>query len=186
MDPISIYFFALASIIGLENTSIMSQKATITINPVERNFEIHQEDLFAIIITEADSLVVAHEMQHIAAFIKTDQKRTANGLIVDEIVFSSSDQGCNATLKGRYIHPQVWEKAGINIDSTSNYSFNMMDFPDWKIISSDAVLIGNYWSWPTDKAVKFIMEPFNDIPQEYQQYRQQVLPSWQTDIDTLK
>ncbi|MBD1425776.1 hypothetical protein [Sphingobacterium arenae] len=184
MDPISIYFFALASIIGLESTSIVSQKATITINPVERTFEIQQEDLFAIIVTEADSIVVVHEIQQIAEFNKNKAKRTDNGLTVDTIVFSSRNQQLNAALKGRYTDPGVWAKAGIHLDSTSTYSFSLMNFPDWNMQSSDAVLNENYWSWPTDKTVTIILEPYKNIPEEYRQHRQSLLPSWQQGLDS--
>ncbi len=183
MDTISIYFFSLASIIGIENTSIMSQKATFTINPAERTFEIHQEDLFAIVMTKDDSLVVVHEIQQIASFNKSKEKKTDNGLTIDEIVLSSNNQQLNVALKGKYTTPDVWEKAGIHIDSTATHRFNLMNFPDWNIRSSDAVLEGNYWSWPTDKTVTIVMDPFQNIPKQYRQHRQNILPFWQQGID---
>lgn len=184
MDPISIYFFALASIIGIESTCIMSKKATVTINNAERTFEIHQEDLFAVIMSKDDSLVVANEIQQVAAFNKRKEKKTEDGLIVDEIVFSVSNKHLNVALKGRYTDPEVWKKAGIDIDSTAMHRFNLMNFPDWNIRSSDAILKDNYWSWSTDKTVTIIMEPFKSIPEEYQQYRQSLLPFWQQVLDS--
>src|SRR5690606_41822607 len=99
MDPISIYFFALASIIGLESTSIVSKKATITINPVESTFEIQQEDLLAIIVTEADNLVEVHEIQQIAEIKKKTAQSTDHGVTVDIIEYSSLNQQLNAAFK---------------------------------------------------------------------------------------
>src|SRR5690606_29621607 len=75
-------------------------------------------------------------------------------------------------------------KAGIHLDSTSTYSFSLMNFPDWNMQSSDAVLNENYWSWPTDKTVTLILEPYKNIPEEYRQHRQSLLPSWQQGLDS--
>lgn len=178
MDPVSIFFFALASIIGIESNSIVSQKATITINPTDRTFEIHQEDLFAIIMTAEDSFSVEDELRQILEFHKNIERKNTDSLTVEEIVFTLNDEQLNTTLKGSYFDSTVLEDAGIYLDKITKDRFYLMNFPDWNIRSSDAVLKENYWSWPVDKTVTIIMEPFNDIPDEYRQHRRSILTYW--------
>lgn len=179
MDPISIYFFALASLIGIENTAIVCQKATIKINPAQKTFEIHQEDLFAIVMNAEDSLLVANEWQQIAEFHKSTNKKDSDSLAVEEILFSTNDERLNATIKGRYIDEAMLAKAGIHFSDTTKDTFYLMDFPDWNIQSSDAVLKDNYWSWPSDKTVTITMQPYKDMPAEYLQHQRSILPYWQ-------
>jgi len=179
MDPINIYFFALASLIGLENMSIVSQSVTTTINPMEKTLEIYQEDLFSVIVTAEDSLIVVNELSQIAEFHKSSDKKTVEGWTVDEIVFSKNGQQLNAILKGRYTAPALLAEAGIHLDTTENSEFSLMDFPDWNIRSSEAVLKGNYWVWPVDKTVTILMEPYKNIPDKYRPYRQSILPYWE-------
>lgn len=179
MDSINIYFFALASIIGLETTSIVSQQASVTINHLEKTFEIHQKDLFSIIVTAQDSLTLVNELQEIMEFHKNMEKKTADGLTIDEIILNAENKQVNAVLKGRYTDPKVLEEAGIHLDSTANGEFSMINIPDWNIRSSEAVLKGNYWGWPADKSVTIIMEPYNNIPGEYLKHRRSILQYWE-------
>ncbi|PVH25022.1 hypothetical protein [Sphingobacterium corticibacter] len=178
MDPISIYFFALASLIGLENTAIISQKATVTINATEKSFQIVQEDLFAIMINVEDSLLVADEWQKITDFQKSTNKTTVDSFAVDEILVSTDGKQLNATIKGRYTDEAVLAKAGIHFSDTAQKIFYLMDFPDWNILSSDATLNDNYWNWPSDKTVTFTMEPYKEMPAEYRKYQRSILPYW--------
>lgn len=180
MDPISIYFFALASILGIETTSIVSQKANVTINSVERTFEIHQEDLFSIIMTAEDSLNVVSELRQITEFERDIKKRSADGWIVETIVFHKNGEQLDATLKGRYTDPIVLAEAGIHLDTLSNNSFSLMNFPEWNIRSSSAVLKENYWVWPAHKTVTITMEPYKYIPDEYRPHRRNILLYWQS------
>lgn len=180
MDPISIYFFALASILGIETTSIVSQKASVVINPEARTFEIRQEDLFSIMLSAADSITVVNELQQISKFQQGIKKRNADGFIVDEIVLSRNGEQLDATLKGRYTAPVALAKAGIHLDSLSNSSFSLMNFPEWNIRSSDAVLKENYWVWPANKTVTITMQPYKNIPDEYRPHRRNILPYWQS------
>lgn len=179
MDPINIYIYALASIIGMESMSIVSQKASISINPVEQTFEIHQEDLFTIIMTAEDSLAVANEFRGIADFRPNTENKTINGLIVEKIELSKKDEQLHATVKGRYTDPKVLAEAGIRLDTTSVAEFSLINIPEWNIRSSDAVLRGNYWVWPANKTVTILMEPFNNIPEKYRKHRRSLLPYWE-------
>ncbi len=179
MDPISIYFFALASIIGMDNTSIVAQKTNITINPIEKTLEVHLEDLFSIIMTTDDSLTVAHELQQIVEFHTNAGKKTAENLIIEDIVLSKNDQQLNATLKGRYTDPKVLADAGISFEASATGEFSMINIPDWNIRSSDAVLKGNYWIWTADKPVTIVMESFENMPDEYRKHRRSILPYWE-------
>lgn len=179
MDPINIYIYALASIIGMESMSIVSQKASISINPVEQTFEIHQEDLFTIIMTAEDSLAVADEFRGIADFRPNTENKTIDGLIVEKIELSKKDEQLHATVKGRYTDPKVLAEAGIHLDTTSVAEFSLINIPEWNIHSSDAVLRGNYWVWPANKPVTILMEPFNDIPEKYRKHRRSILPYWE-------
>ncbi len=178
MDPISIYFFAIASIIGIEATGIVSQKATVTINPVAQTFEIHQEDLFSIMATREDSLAVANEFWQIAELQQDIAERYVDGWIVEEIIFSRKGEQLNALLKGRFTEAIVLAQAGIHIDSALNSGFSLMNFPDWNIRSADAVLKENYWCWPTDKTVTIIMEPYKIIPDDYIGDKRSMLAYW--------
>ncbi|MGJ1430792.1 hypothetical protein ACR79M_04385 [Sphingobacterium spiritivorum] len=177
MNPINILFFAIASIIGMEDASIVSRKVSITINPVDKTFEILQEDLFSIIILPDDSLRVANELRKIVEFGTDDRKTNINGLTIEKIVLTDDKQQLNAALKGSYTDPKVLAEAGIYFDTVTR-EFGMINIPDWNIRSSDSVLKDDTWVWTSQKSFTFVMEPFQSIPKEYIEYRRSMLSYW--------
>ncbi len=179
MHPISILFFALASMIGKEDSSIVSRKVRVTINPTEKNFEIIQEDLFSIVKFPEDSIMVVNELQYIMEFDNNTEHQDTNALVVQELTLSRIDQQLNATLKGRYLGTEILADAGISYDSTKAGEFFMMNIPEWNIHSTDAILKEDYWVWSADKPVTIVIEPFTNIPEEYLMYKRSVLPFWE-------
>ncbi|MFC6098829.1 hypothetical protein [Olivibacter domesticus] len=177
MNPINILFFAIASIIGMEDASIVSRKVSITINPVDKTFEILQEDLFSIIILTDDSLMVANELRKIAEFCTNVKQKNFNGLTVEKIILNKHNQQLNAALKGSYTDPKVLAEAGIYFDTETD-EFSMINIPEWNMRSSDSILKDDTWIWTAHKSVTFVMEPFENIPDEYLEHRRSMLPYW--------
>lgn len=176
MDPITILFFSLASMLGVEDSRIVSRKATVTIHPLDKTFVVNQEDLFSIMMMPEDSLTVADELHHILAFDHTETDDTASGLIVDHIQLSKNGQQLDAKITGHYTDLNAFAETGISIDSLSTPEFSLINIEDWNIRSSDGVLEGNYWVWPAGKPFTFTMEAFEHIPAAYLNYQQSVLP----------
>ena len=175
MDPISILFFALASFLGVDEPRIVSRTATVTIDPVQQTFEVVQEDLFAVIITKDDSMTTIKELELLLDLEKNTRKNASNSIVVDSLSFQRQEDQLHAVLKGRYSDVDVWKDAAIYLDSTG---LSMINIPEWNIQSVDAVLNGNYWIWPANKKVTFVLEAFENIPTDYLPYQRSLLPYW--------
>lgn len=175
MDPITILFFAIASMIGMEDSRILSRKVTVTINPVDKTFDVRQEDLFSIVMLPEDSLAVVGELHGILTFDNKVKNNGAIGLVVDHILFSKNDQQLDARITGHYTDPKTLGETGINLDTLSMSEFSLINFTDWNFRSPDAVLQGNYWVWPADKPITFVLEPFENVPATFLKHRQSVL-----------
>lgn len=175
MNPISILFFAISSFLGMDESRIVSRKATVNIDPVHQTFEIVQEDLFSIILTKEDSIAMTNELQLIMDFAKNLEGNDSSGFILESLSLQGQENRLNATLKGRYTDIKAFEEAGIYLDSTG---FSLINIPEWNIRSEDAVLKENYWIWPANKKVTLVVEAFEDIPEDYSKYRRSILPYW--------
>jgi len=184
MNPIKILFFALSTILGLEEASIVSRKASCTINAVEKTIDIFQEDLFSIVILAEDSIRVVNELQHILDCQNQGRTKIGNGLTVESIRFSNDGKQINAAIKVNYDDAKTLMEAGIYLDTLGTSGFSLIDIPEWNMRSPDALLKERYWLWPTDRAVTFVMEPFNNIPGEYVSYKHGILAYWEKLIIT--
>ncbi|WP_353184060.1 hypothetical protein [Parapedobacter lycopersici] len=176
MNPINILFFVLASFMGMEDARIVSRKVSVTFNPATKTIEIAQEDLFSIIVMPEDSVAVVNELQRILVIAQHGEKAGENGFTIEKVSLHSSNLLLNADIQVSYTDPESLEKAGIGFDAATGFS--MINIPDWNIRSSTAVLEGNYWTWPPDKPVTFVMEAFEHLPEGYAEYRRSILPFW--------
>ncbi len=175
METISILFFALASFVGIEESRILSRKATVAIDPVHQTFEVVQEDLFSIVVTEEDSIATIKELQLIMDVEKNPENNDSSSVVIESVSLQRQGNQLHATLKGRYTDVKALREAGIYVD---NAGFSMINIPEWNIRSTDAALKGNYWEWPANKKVTFMLEAFENIPADYLPYRHSVLPYW--------
>ncbi|MFD2554722.1 hypothetical protein [Sphingobacterium tabacisoli] len=175
MNPISVLFFAIATFLGVEESRIVSRKATVTIDPVHQTFEVVQEDLFSILVTKEDSIAMINELQLIMDFKKGLEKNDSDGLIVESLSLEGQGGEISAVLKGRYTAVKAFERAGIYSDAAG---FSMVNIPEWNIRSEDAVLKENYWGWPANGKVTLVVEAFENIPEDYLKYRRSILPYW--------
>eukprot|EP01090_Pellita_catalonica_P005516 TRINITY_DN1557_c0_g1_i6.p1 TRINITY_DN1557_c0_g1~~TRINITY_DN1557_c0_g1_i6.p1 ORF type:complete len:103 (-),score=4.13 TRINITY_DN1557_c0_g1_i6:35-343(-) len=66
MEVIKIAFFVLGVFFG-ENSRIGAEKTTVTINPNKQTITIVQENIFALIANEADSMQVSTELEKVIA-----------------------------------------------------------------------------------------------------------------------
>ncbi|MBD1431558.1 hypothetical protein H8B06_01870 [Sphingobacterium sp. DN00404] len=175
METIGILFFALASFVGIEESRILSRKATVAIDPVHQTFEVVQEDLFSIVMTEEDRIATIKELQLIMDVEKNPEKNDSSSVVIESVSLQRQGDQLHATLKGRYTDVNALREAGIYVDNTG---FSMINIPEWNIRSTDAALKENYWEWPANKKVTLMLEAFENIPTDYLPYRHSVLPYW--------
>ena len=173
MTPINILFYALASFMGMEAPLIVCSQIVVTINSVDKTIEIVQEDLFSIITTPADSMVIVEEWQHI---LKFEHGKAHNGFTIEHLSWDSHKGRLNATLRIRYTDSKTLEEAGIYYNEEPGYA--LINVLDWNIESTDAVLNGNYWVWPETKQVTFSSKPFESIPLEVMACKESMLDYW--------
>ena len=70
MEQIAIIFFALTSFLGMEDSNIAADKTTVTVYPQSQKIEITQQDLFAIVQSDADATLVRQQWASISAHSK--------------------------------------------------------------------------------------------------------------------
>ena len=179
MNPIKIFFFALATIIGFEDAAIVSRKVSVKMNPVNKTFEIIQEDLFSIVILPEDSTRVTDELQRIMDVQKIGGTESANCFTIEKMLLINAGRQMNANITVSYSNPKILVDAEIDLDTLAHGEFSMMDIPEWNIHSSDAVLKEEYWVWSAGKSVTFVMEPFQHIPYKYLRHQHSILPYWE-------
>ncbi len=70
MELTKIIFFIIGSFFGVENSSVLAEKTTITINPEEKTIVILQEHIVSLIRNADDSLMANTELKAMWKTIK--------------------------------------------------------------------------------------------------------------------
>ncbi len=76
MELTKIIFFIIGSFFGIENSRVLADKTTVTINPEEKTIVILQEHIVSLIQSAVDSLKVLTELKAMECRIyRLHQKR---------------------------------------------------------------------------------------------------------------
>lgn len=172
MTPIKIIFFVLASFFGMEAGKIAADKTTVTVCPTNKEIEIVQENLFAFIQSENDSSLVVEEWDNLYHW--EDKKiKFSKGLEsfpVKNLKLPTKENRVQPHLKLHYSKPNDLQIFDLEYNTESN-QFSIENDPAYNINTKDGKLIDNHWVFDGDNTFSFTIEPFLDLPEEYQKFK---------------
>lgn len=173
MEQLTILFFALTSFLGIENNIIAADKTTVTIHPQNQQIEIVQEDLFAIIRSEADLTLARELWAGVSTMTKSDATwaQALDGFTTKTLSLASLDSQIQPQLTLTYGDEQALRAMGVWYDAKKK-QFSVNHVPHDNLQTEDGKLVGNYWVFDGDKTFSFTLEPFKQMPEKYQQLKQ--------------
>jgi len=173
MEQIAIIFFVLTSFLGMEDNTIAADKTTVTVYPRRQILEITQQDLFAIVHSNADATHVRKQWSHILANSQqgTGWAKVLTPFPSKTITLATLNNQVQPQLTLSYNDEKDLRAMGIWYDADKNH-FSINHVPRDDLQTIDGKLIGNYWVFNADKPFSFTLEPFKALPQVYQNLKQ--------------
>ena len=179
MEEIKILFFVVGAFFGVNQSQIVAEKTTVTINPEEKTITILQENLISVIQKESDSISLSAELLKIS---DTETQWTSEfdtySKKEKEFFTSEDNKTLNLKLKLTYTSNDDLKDFGININDDGEFS--MTNFPKSHILSNDGTLNDRYWHFKTDQPFTFTLEPLTDLPEKYSAFIKSLFPIWKT------
>ncbi|WP_225035487.1 hypothetical protein [Winogradskyella sp. SM1960] len=177
MEAINILFFIVGTFFGFNQSSLIAEKTTVTINPNEKTIVILQENLVTFIQNESDSLKVQNELSKITQSNCPWSSELENYPKKEKEFFKSEDKNAlNLKLTLTYTSDKDLKVFGI--DKNKDGQFSMTNFPKSHIASTDGILKEPYWNFDANKPFTFTEEPLTDLPEDYQKLQRSILPFW--------
>jgi len=177
MELIKIMFFALGTFFGIENSQIGAEKTTVTIDPNAKTITVIQENLFTLIRHEADSLLISEQLTAILKEASTEKSQSPEEGSKSLSFYTSGKDNLNAKIEITYTnHKDLKDYA---IDCSEDGSYSLINYPSWKLSTEDGTLKDKYWNFDGDATFEFILEPFKELPAEYEVYKKNLFPMWQ-------
>lgn len=165
MEPIKIFFFALASFFGVDNQRILADKTTVTVYPHQKQIIILQENIFAYVSTEKDLSLAQQEWSNVYHYEKNGTKWSEDLVYFPDkkIEFSTSKKGKTAKITLTYTHPNDMAVMGIWYNDSDN-QFVINDVPEHHLKTKDGKKRDIFWYFDGDKNFSFTVQPFRIIP----------------------
>ena len=179
MDEIRILFFIVGTFFGINQSNVIAEKTTVTINPQEKTIVILQANLIAIIRNESDSLHVQNELEKIVQSNQPWSSEFKNFTKKEKKFYISKDSK-SLNLKLTFTYSETADLKAFGIDKNKDGKFSMTNFPKSHTKSADGTLGERYWNFEANKPFTFTEEPFTDIPEEFKIYIKSLLPFWKT------
>ncbi|AWG21520.1 hypothetical protein FFWV33_08245 [Flavobacterium faecale] len=172
MEEIKILFFALTSFFGIEDARFAADKVTITIHPEKQEIEIIQENLFAVIQSEKDSIMVVEQWNKI-------RNRNESQTIWANELDSFHSKSFKLIDVENTIQPHILLKYSSNEDlsvmgiwyNAENNQYAINNIPQQNIKTNSGKLNGNYWYFDAASTFSFTEEPFSDMPENYRKLK---------------
>ncbi len=172
MTPIKIILFILASFFRVENGKTAADRTTVTVSPKIKEVEIVLENLFAFIHSKEDSVQVVEEWSRL--YNKEEKgviwTEVLDDYPVKEIAFVSVENEIHPQLTLSYSEVSYLKELEIEYNSESN-QYSIENPLEYHISTNDGELIDDHWVFGGDSAFSFIIEPFLDLPDEYQELK---------------
>lgn len=176
MEQVEILFFVLASFFGIENPKIAADKTTVTINPQTQMIQIVQNRLFVIAASEND------KEQSLAEFKKLLNRKESGvnwsddlGNFTDKVMNTNIvDDKIEISLKMKYTTEANLKVLGIWYNTNKNL-FSINHVPDFNLSTDSGVLEGNYWNFSGEDAFSFTLEPYLQLPEQYQKSKTRLI-----------
>lgn len=173
MEQIKIVFFLLGSFFGMEDGLIAANETVVTVYPKEHKIEIIQNNLFAIVQLEKDTILVSEQWNKITKWNeqKTGWSNDLEDFSEKNISFRIIDNdSIQPHLSLTYSNEKDLSKLGIWYDAEKN-QFSINHIPNDNITSNDGQLVGNYYIFDGNKPFTFTIEPFLQMLDVYKSYK---------------
>ncbi|RKF03471.1 hypothetical protein C8N26_1859 [Tenacibaculum lutimaris] len=182
MEVIKIAFFVLGVFFG-ENSRIGAEKTTVTINPKEQTITIVQENIFALIANEADSMQVSSELKKVVA---RNWRKEIESYPSKSCTLYVSDKGSlNAKITLKYTSENILRDFALDFNKETK-EFSLINIPDWNVETEDGALKGNYWRFSADNSFTFVVTPFKNMPGRFKSVKRSLLPIWEAENSKIK
>ena len=177
MEEIKILFFVVGTFFGINQSGVIAETTTVTINPEAKTITIQHENLVSFIQKESDSLQIQNELEKI---VQTNQPWSSEfeDYTKKEKHFYSSEDGKTLNSKLTLTYSSTSDLKAFGIDKNNDGKFSMTNFPKSHIKSTDGELGERYWNFESGKSFSFTEEPLTDLPEEYKAYKKSLLPFW--------
>lgn len=179
MEVIKIAFFVLGVFFG-ENSRIGAEKTTVTINPNKQTITIVQENIFALIANEADSMQVSLELEKVIA---RNWRKEIETYPSKSCTFYVTDKGdLNAKIILKYPSENVLRDFALDFNKEAK-EFSLINIPDWNVETEDGGLKGNYWRFSANNSFTFVVTPFKSMPDKFKGAKRNLKPIWEAKKD---
>ncbi len=165
MEPIKIFFFALASFFGVENQRILADKTFVTVYPKKNQIEIVQKNIFAFVPTANDLQLAKEEWNGVHNYIQNGKKWSDELAYFSDkkIEFSTDKKGTTAKITLTYTHPNDMAVMGIWYNEDTD-QFAMNYIPEHNLKTKDGTKNDIFWNFDGNKDFSFTIEPFKSVP----------------------
>lgn len=182
MEVIKIAFFVLGVFFG-ENSRIGAEKTTVTINPKEQTITIVQENIFALIANEADTMQVSSELKKVVARnwrkeIESYPSKSCTLYVIDK-------GSLNAKITLKYPSENVLRDFALDFNKETK-EFSLINIPDWNVETEDGAFKENYWRFSADNSFTFVVTPFKNMPDRFKSVKRNLLPIWEAENSKIK
>lgn len=172
MEQIQIIFFALTSFFGIEDGRIAADKTTVTIYPKTQKIEIIQENLFTVIQSEKDTILILDQWNKLRSWKerKTSWAKDLDSLLVKNLTFTTVNKTTQSHLVLTYLKEKDLQKMGIWYNAEKN-QFSINHIPQHNIKTNSGRLEDNYWIFDGYSKFSFTVEPFLQMPEKYKKLK---------------
>lgn len=177
MEVIKIAFFVLGVFFG-ENSRIGAEKTTVTINPNEQTIIIVQENIFALIANETDSMQVSSELKKVVA--RNWRKEIESYPSKSCTLYVTDEGSLNAKITLKYPSENVLRDFALDFNEEAK-EFSLINIPDWNVETEDGALKGNYWRFSANNSFTFVVTPFKNMPDRFKGVKRSLLPIWESE-----
>lgn len=172
MEQIKILFFVLSSFFGIEDGRIVADKTKVTINPKSQEIEIIQEKLFTFIQSEKDTIIVLEQWRKLVNSKENKYflAKDLDNFRIKNFTIKSIKKTIQPYLKLNYSTEKDLRVMGIWYNEEKNqFSINLI--PQQNLKTIEGKLVENYWIFNGDNTFSFTIEPFLQMPENYQKLK---------------
>lgn len=172
MEQIKILFFALASFFGIEDGRFGAEKTRVTIYPQNKEIEIIQEKVFTIVQSENDKKLALEQWDDLIHWDERniDWSKELDGFSAKSVNLSDEKNTIQPRIILKYSNTKDLQAMGIWFDSEKN-QFSINNIPENNMKTESGKLTGNYWNFDGDSTFSFTIEPFLQMPGNYQKFK---------------
>jgi hypothetical protein len=165
MNEIKVLVFVLCTFFQTEEDRIFAEKATVTIDPLEKIVEINLEDPFTIVKSNEDFAATRMQYDSIVYWSNTNTNWSKDlDHFVSKELHSSIEENLDLEMENfkiilNYEDEKDLEAIGIWFNTTKN-KFAINNTPDIHMTSETAEANKNYWYFDAEVPFGYILKPF--------------------------